>query len=122
MILTYQSASYAIYGTPTPVAASIFAAASSNFDLAKLAAKSQYEAGVSQLSEQISGTPKPAHEEMRSSIESAYSKSMEMASSKMHDAFGTRTASNPIEAVSSIASSKLVAGLSLASAQYVRKS
>ena len=119
MALTYHSASYAIYGTPTPVAASLLAAASSNFDSAKLAAKSQYEAAVSQLSEQISGTSKPAHEEMRSSIESAYSKSMEMASSKMHETFGTRTASNPMEAMSSIASSKLETGLSLASAQYV---
>lgn len=80
----------------------------------------------SRASVQVSGTPKPVHEQMFSSIESAYSGSLNAASKRLQDALGytesvTSMFSSPtqgvMESISSVASSRLAEGLSQASAQ-----
>ncbi|KAK5291037.1 hypothetical protein LTR16_002372 [Cryomyces antarcticus] len=143
------AASYAIYGTPAAVGASLAsqvtsvassvsapasftsgslaAVASSRYAEAVNLASSHYSMAKSRASVQISGTPKPVHEQMLSSIESAYSGSLSAASEKLRSALGyTATASSmlpspsqrALESISSMASSRLAEGLSIASAQY----
>jgi hypothetical protein len=90
-------------------------------------ANEQYSNVKSQLSVLASGTPKPAHESMLSMMENAYSDSLAAASERLQlalqytDSIKGYTASETqgyFESVSSIASSKLSEGLSLASAQF----
>jgi hypothetical protein len=115
-------ASYAIYGTPTPVLQSLASLASAQFDEAKSIAMEKY----SQASVAIAGTPKPAHEEALSSIESVYSDSLSAASLKLQSALGYtasvtslwgKPTQGTFESISSAAHVRLQEGLSQASAQ-----
>lgn len=89
--------------------------ASSNLDKAK-----------SIISEQISGTPKPIHEEMLSSADSAYSGAIAAASSRLDAAAASLSSvSNAafptqghLESISSVASANYQAALAAASSQY----
>lgn len=90
-------------------------AASSNFDKAK-----------SIISEQISGTPKPIHEEMLSSADSAYSGAVAAASSRLSAAAASLSSisssviptQGPLESISSVASVNYKSALAAASSQY----
>lgn len=124
------SASYAIYGTPAPTAVYkiVQVQASSRYNDAISLANEQYANAKSQLSVLVSGTPKPAHETMFSMIEKAYSDSLAAASDKLNAAlqytdavksYAAGPTQGYFESVSSIASSRLAEGLSLASAQLM---
>lgn len=97
--------------------------ASSKFSEALAYASSQSAMAKSRVSEQISGTPKPVHEQMFASVESAYADASSRAAAK-YQSFVAPTTSfalptgSPYESVSSVASARLSAALSAASAQY----
>ncbi|ORY12981.1 hypothetical protein BCR34DRAFT_282444 [Clohesyomyces aquaticus] len=123
------AASYAIYGTPTPTAIirTVQIQASSRYNDAINLANEQYSNAKSQLSELVSGKPKPAHETMFSMIDKAYSDSVAVASERLQFALQyTESVKSYVagptqgyfESVSSIASSKLAEGISVASAQF----
>jgi hypothetical protein len=123
------AASYAIYGTPTPTAIihTVQVQASSRYSDAVRLASEQFENAKSQVSILASGTPKPAHESILSMVEKAYSDSLEAASDRMQFAlqytesvksYAAGPTQGYYESVSSIASSRLSAGLSQASAQF----
>jgi hypothetical protein len=123
------AASYAIYGTPTPTAIirTVQVQASSRYSDAVRLASEQFENAKSQVSILASGTPKPAHESILSMVEKAYSDSLEAASDRMNFAlqytdsvksYAAGPTQGYLESVSSIASSRLSAGLSQASAQF----
>jgi hypothetical protein len=123
------AASYAIYGTPTPTAIirTVQIQASSRYSDAVRLASEQFENAKSQVSILASGTPKPAHESILSMVEKAYSDSLEAASDRMNFAlqytdsvksYAAGPTQGYLESVSSIASSRLSAGLSQASAQF----
>ncbi|KAF1943302.1 hypothetical protein EJ02DRAFT_453406 [Clathrospora elynae] len=123
------AASYAIYGTPTPTAIikTVQVQASSRYNDAVRLASEQLENAKAQLSVIVSGTPKPAHETMLSFFERAYSDSVAAASERLSAAlqytesvksYAAGPTQGYFESVSSIASSKLVEGLSQASAQF----
>lgn len=107
------SASHAIYGTP--ITAAPFQAASSRYSNAALEASKHYEAVKSRVSAQISGRPAPVHEKMLSSAQDAYSGALQAASSRYYSAFPTQ---GYWESISSVASSRLADGVSLAQQQY----
>jgi hypothetical protein len=122
-------ASYAIYGTPTPTAIfkTVQVQANSRYNDAIRVANEQYTNAKSQLSVLVSGTTKPAHETMLSLIEKAYSDSLAAASDRLNVAlqytdsvksYAAGPTQGYFESVSSIASSRLAEGLSLASAQF----
>jgi len=128
-----SAASAAVYGTPTPAAGSIAQRASSLYADASSRALENYIHAKSIASQQVSGTPKPIHEQMFSSIESAYSGSLAQASGKLDAALSAASGSysslssvassamptrNSMGYVSSLASSRLQDALSAASAQY----
>ena len=77
MILTTCSASYAIYGTPTPTAVvkTVQVEMSSRYNNAVSLASQQLENAKSQLSILASGTPQPAYQTLLSGFEKAYSDS-----------------------------------------------
>jgi cell division septum initiation protein DivIVA len=90
-------------------------------------ASEQFENAKSQVSILASGTQKPAHESILSMIEKAYSDSVDAASDRLHYAlqytdsiksYAAGPTQGYFESVSSIASSRLSAGLSQASAQF----
>lgn len=124
------AASYAIYGTPTTAAyassASSLAAdaasvASLKYSEAVAQASSHWVAVRSRVSLEISGTPKPIHEQMYSSAESAYSDAVALASSRLDSALlvlPTASAYSAYASISSVASSQLSQALKTASAQY----
>lgn len=123
------AASYAIYGTPTPTAIirTVQIQASSRYSEAVRLASAQYDNAKSQLSILASGTPKPAHESLLSMMDKAYSDSVSAASEKLSAAmqytesvrsYAAGPTQGYFESVSSIASSRLAAGLSQASAQF----
>ncbi|KAF7188806.1 hypothetical protein HII31_09729 [Pseudocercospora fuligena] len=103
---------YSALGPSAPLAA-----ANSAYDNAISAASEQYEAVKSQVSVQVSGTPKPVHEELLSSAQSAYSDAMSAASAQYTSAFGSQ-AQNYLSQISSIASSRLADGVSALQEQY----
>lgn len=107
------AASHAAYGTP--VTAAPLAAASSAYSSAALEASKYYNAVKSGVSAQVSGSPKPVQEQMFASAESAYSGALQAASSRYYSAFPTQ---NYFESISSVASSRLADGVSLAQEQY----
>jgi hypothetical protein len=88
-------------------------------------ASSQYSQAKSIVSAQITGSPKPIHEQMFSSVEVGYSDSVAAASRRLQSALSavsTGVYSAPpgaLESISSVASSRLSEALSLASAQYL---
>jgi len=123
------AASYAIYGTPTPTAIirTVQIQASSRYNDAVRIANEQLEYAKSQLSMLASGSPKPAHESLASMIEKAYSDSVGAASERLSIAlqytdsvksYAAGPTQGYFESVSSIASSRLAAGISQASAQF----
>lgn len=84
-------------------------------------AKVLYDIAKSQVIGQMSQSSAPAHEQVLSSIESAYSGAVEFATKEFESRLGavqaTPTPSGPIAHISSVASSRLSEGLSLASEQ-----
>ncbi|KAH7064230.1 hypothetical protein BKA63DRAFT_537934 [Paraphoma chrysanthemicola] len=125
------AASYAIYGTPTPTAIikTFQVQASSRYIEALRLASEQMDNAKSQVSILASGTPKPAHESILSYFEKAYSDSVEAANDRLQAAlqytdsvksYAAGPTQGYFESVSSIASSRLSAGLSQASAQYAQ--
>ncbi|KAF2124282.1 hypothetical protein P153DRAFT_138471 [Dothidotthia symphoricarpi CBS 119687] len=126
------AASYAIYGTPTPTAIfqTVQIGASSRYNEAVRLASEQLENAKSQMSQIVSGTPKPAHETMLSMFEKAYSDSVAAASDRLQAAlqytnsvksYAAGPTQGYFESVSSIASSRLSEGISQASAQFSSK-
>ncbi|GAM82738.1 hypothetical protein ANO11243_007240 [Dothideomycetidae sp. 11243] len=129
-----NAASRVVYGTPTPVVQAVASSAashlnelssqaSSRFNDALAYAASQSALAKSRVSEQISGTPKPIHEQMLASVESAYADASSRAALKFQSVVQhTTVLSLPsqlaYESVSSAASSRLSVALSAASAQY----
>lgn len=105
---------------------SIYQQASDAYSSALEAASSNLDKAKSIISEQISGTPKPVHEEMLSSAESAYSGAIAAASSRLNDvaaSFSSATDSvfptqKSLESVSSVASVNYQAALAQASSKY----
>ena len=124
------AASKALYGEPqgTPTAAveSLAQQASSMYSEALKVAGGHYEDAKSIASQQVSGTPKPVHEQMFSSIESAYAGAQVAASSRLDAALKAASAvskstiptQGPLESISSVASVRLQEALSIASAEY----
>ncbi|KXG54604.1 uncharacterized protein PGRI_077480 [Penicillium griseofulvum] len=117
------AASSVIYGTPTPIVQSFMGGASSAFAHSTEQAKVLYEIAKSQVLGQMAESSAPAHSQLLASIESAYSESLKYATdeleSKLRAVRATATPSNagPLAQISSIASSRLSQGLSLASEQ-----
>ncbi|KAF2681710.1 hypothetical protein K458DRAFT_406304 [Lentithecium fluviatile CBS 122367] len=123
------AASYAIYGTPAPTAVfqTVQVQASSRYNDAVSLANERFSNAKSQLFALVSGTTKPAHETMLSMIEKAYSDSLAAASERLNAAlqytesvknYAAGPTQGYFESVSSIASSRLAEGLSLASTQF----
>ncbi|KAF1919480.1 hypothetical protein BDU57DRAFT_469568 [Ampelomyces quisqualis] len=123
------AASWAIYGTPTPTAIirNFQDQVSSRYSDAIRQASEQLENAKSQVSLLASGTPKPAHETILSMVEKAYSDSLGAANDRLQYALAYTDsvksyAAGPtqgyLESVSSIAASRLSAGLSQASARF----
>lgn len=98
--------------------------ASSAFADSTAQAKVLYEIAKSQVMGQMSQSSAPAHEQVLSSIESAYSGAVEYATKEFEGKVGaiqaTPTPSGPLAHISSVASSRLSAGLSLASEQLAQ--
>lgn len=100
--------------------------ASGAYSSALNAASSNLEKAKKIISEQISGTPKPIHEEMLSSADSAYSGAIAAASSRLSQAGASLSSisgsilptQGPLESISSIASVNYQAALAAASNQY----
>ncbi|KAM3416609.1 hypothetical protein BST61_g8200 [Cercospora zeina] len=107
------AASHAAYGTP--VTAAPLAAASSAYSSAAAEASKHYDGVKSRISAQISGTPKPVHQEMFESAQSAYSNALQAANSRYYSAFPTQ---GYLESISSLASSRLAEGVSAAQEQH----
>ncbi|CAI7591438.1 unnamed protein product [Penicillium crustosum] len=120
------AASSVMYGTATPVVQSLMGGASSAFADSTDQARVLYEIAKSQVLGQMAESSAPAHAQLLASIESAYSGSLKYATdeleSKLHPARATPTPSNagPLAQISSIASSRLNQGLSLASEQLAQ--
>jgi len=105
-------------------AGGLYEDASSAFADSTAQAKILYEIAKSQVMGQMSQSSAPAHEQVLSSIESAYSGAVEYATKEYQDKIGgiqaTPTPSGPLAHISSVASSRLSAGLSLASEQLAQ--
>ncbi|CRL25284.1 unnamed protein product [Penicillium camemberti] len=120
------AASSVIYETATPIVQSLMGGASSAFSDSTDQAKVLYEIAKSQVLGQMAESSAPAHAQLLASIESAYSGSLKYATdeleSKLHAVRATPTPSNagPLAQISSIASSRLNQGLSLASEQLAQ--
>lgn len=105
---------------------SILQQASEAYSAAVDAASSNLEKAKAIISEQISGTPKPVHEEMLSSADSAYSGAIAAASSRLSAAsVSLSSVSNSafpsqgsIESISSVASVNYQNALKAASSRY----
>lgn len=125
-VLTSLLAVAAISTTNVVADDSIYQQASDAYSSALNAAASNLDKAKSVISEQISGTPKPIHEEMLSSADSAYSGAIAAASSRLNAAAGSlSSASNAafptqgsLESISSVASANYQAALARASSQY----
>jgi hypothetical protein len=84
-------------------------------------AQKHYEIVKSRVSAQVTGAPKPVHEQMYSSAEAAYSDAVSAANQRLSGAFGAPiTQQNYLARISSVASSRLADGVSAAQAQYHR--
>ncbi|KAJ5295333.1 hypothetical protein N7508_010154 [Penicillium antarcticum] len=120
------AASSVIYGTPTPVIRSVVGEASSAYAESTSQAKILYEIAKSQVLGQMAQSSAPAHSQLLASIEAAYSGSVKYATeeleSKLRAVRATPAPSSvgPLAQISSIASSRLDQGLSLASEQLAQ--
>jgi len=116
----------AIAATNVATADSILDQASGAYSSALDAASSNFDKAKSIISEQISGTPKPIHEEMLSSADSAYSGAIAAASSRLSAAAASLSSisnsviptQGPLESISSQASVNYQLALAAASSQY----
>lgn len=105
---------------------SVLQAASDAYSSALGAASLNYDKAKSIISEQISGTPKPIHEEMLSSAASAYSGAIAAASSRLNELGGSMSSvsaaayptQGSYESVSSVASVNYQNALKAASSRY----
>lgn len=102
-------------------ASEVYSDASSAFADSTSQAKILYEIAKSQVMGQMAQSSAPAHAQILSSIESAYSGAVEYASKEFESRIGTikssPTSAGPLAHISSVASSHLREGLSLASEQ-----
>lgn len=105
-------------------AGDVYEDASSVFADSTSQAKVLYEIAKSQVIGQMSQSSAPAHEQILSSIESAYSGAVQYATKEFESRLGgvqaTPTPSGPLAQISSVASSRLSEGLSLASQQLAQ--
>jgi hypothetical protein len=102
----------------------IYSDASSAFADSTAQAKILYDIAKSQVLGQMSQSSVPAHAQVLSSIESAYSGAVKYATqefeSRISAVRATPTPAGPLAQISSVASSRLSEGLSLASAQLAQ--
>lgn len=125
-LLTSVLAVAAASGVSVVADDSILQQASDAYSSALNAASSNLDKAKSIISEQISGTPKPIHEEMLSSADSAYSGAIAAASSRLNAAAASLSSvsnsafptQGSLESVSSVASVNYQAALAQASSQY----
>ncbi|KAI0202885.1 hypothetical protein F4808DRAFT_61235 [Astrocystis sublimbata] len=82
----YSSASSVVSVAQSDVPASITSAAQSAYTAAIAEAANQYSRAMSVVSVQVSGEPKPAHEEMFSSVSSGYFGALAAANSRLNEA------------------------------------
>lgn len=131
---SFEAASSVIAAIQSDIPATISSAASSAYSAAMAGAAERYSEALSLVSAQVSGTPKPAHEQLLSSVTAAYSNAVAAASSQWDAALGaaqhglfaaTTTSAIPSiptlvdwAYVESIAASRLNEGRSWAEAQY----
>ncbi|KAI0527950.1 hypothetical protein F5B22DRAFT_582937 [Xylaria bambusicola] len=131
-----SSASSALSVAQSDAPASITSAAQSAYTAALAGAADQYSRAMSAVSAQISGEPKPVHEEMLSSVSNGYFGAIAAANSRLNEAmtvaseniYGTPTTKRlPVmptvpsvdwERVQSIAQQKFEDSMSWASDQY----
>ncbi|TGJ81309.1 hypothetical protein E0Z10_g7468 [Xylaria hypoxylon] len=132
----FSSASSVLSVVQSDVPASITSAAQSAYTAAIAGAADQYSHAMSAVSAQISGEPKPAHEEMFTSVSNGYFSAIAAANSRLNEAmtaaseglYGTPTAkripdlptvpSVDWERVQSIAQQRFQDSVSWASEQY----
>ncbi|KAJ6069352.1 hypothetical protein N7499_011239 [Penicillium canescens] len=120
------AASSVIYGTPTPVIQSLIGEARSAYADSTVQAKILYEIAKSQVLSQMAQSSAPAHSQLLASIEAAYSGSVKYATEELESklravrATPTPSSAGPLAQISSIASSRLDQGLSLASEQLAQ--
>ncbi|KAJ5369013.1 uncharacterized protein N7496_008773 [Penicillium cataractarum] len=102
-------------------AGDVYSDASSAFADSTSQAKILYEIAKSQVMGQMAQSSAPAHAQVLSSIESAYSGAVKYATEEFEARIGaikaTPTSAGPLAHISSVASSRLSEGLSLASEQ-----
>lgn len=131
---SFEAAGSVISAIQYDIPATISSAASSAYSAAMAGAAERYSDALSLVSAQVSGTPKPAHEQLLSSVTAAYSNAVAAASSQLDAALGaaqhglfatTTTSAIPSiptlvdwAHVESIAASRLNEGRSWAEAQY----
>lgn len=131
---SFEAAGSIISAMQSDIPATISSAASSAYSAAMAGAAERYSEALSLVSVQVSGTPKPAHEQLLSSVTAAYSNAVAAASSQLDAALGaaqhglfatTTTSAFPSlptlvdwAHVESIAASRLNEGRSWAEAQY----
>jgi len=108
----------------TSKAEDAYTEASSAFADSTAQAKVLYDIAKSQVMGQISQSSAPAHGQLLSSIESAYSGAVKYATEEFESRIGairaTPTPAGPLARISSVASSRLNEGLSLASEQLAQ--
>ncbi|KUI56258.1 hypothetical protein VP1G_03600 [Cytospora mali] len=131
---TFGAAESAISAIQSDIPATISSAASSAYSAAMAGAAERYSQALSVVSVQVSGTPKPVHEQMLASISSAYGNAVAAASSQFDAALGAAqhglfatTTTNALPTiptlvdwahVESIAAQRLNEGRSWAEQQY----
>lgn len=131
---SFEAAGSVISAIQSDIPATISSAASSAYSAAMAGAAEHYSEALSLVSVQVSGTPKPAHEQLLSSVNAAYSNAVAAASSQLDVALGAAqhglfatTTTNALPSiptlvdwahVESIAASRLNEGRSWAEAQY----
>ncbi|ROV99114.1 hypothetical protein VMCG_06629 [Cytospora schulzeri] len=131
---TFGAAESAISAIQSDIPATISSAASSAYSAALAGAAERYSQALSLVSVQVSGTPKPVHEQMLASVTSAYGNAVAAASSQLDAALGAAqhglfatTTTNALPTmptfvdwahVESIAAQRLSEGRSWAEQQY----
>lgn len=131
---SFEAAGSVISAIQSDIPATISSAASSAYSAAMAGAAERYSEALSLVSVQVSGTPKPAHEQLLSSVNAAYTNAVAAASSQLDAALGAAqhglfatTTTNALPSiptlvdwahVESIAASRLNEGRSWAEAQY----
>lgn len=107
----FEAVQNIISAMQSDVPASISSAASSAYSAAMSGAAERYSQALSLVSVQVSGTPKPAHEQLLASVTSAYGNAVSGASSRLDAAlsaasggiFATATTTNALPSVPTFA-------------------